>query len=260
MIVPNALRHLRLRMLMARDLLNWREAWAGYMHAAAMPPLRFRNGLVLHHGPGDSAGFLFFEVFANGCYRHGLPRTLAGDVIDVGANIGAFTLDAATRYAPSTVHAYEPDPRTFAVLRHNVEANGLSSRVRVWNEAVAGAPGTLTLWRGEGSIAASTHAAAHHASECCEVPAVTLQTVVERAATRIALLKMDAEGAEADILEGAGTALGAVDRIVAEYHDWLVPDVLPRVERVLRPRFDVRAGHGRRRGSMFTARRRQDGI
>jgi FkbM family methyltransferase len=254
-MVPNVIRRARLQALMARQLDNWREAWSAYSSSAPMPPLRFRNGLVFHSGPGDSAGFLFFEIFVNGCYRRGLPSEPGGDVVDIGANIGAFTLDAASRYPAATVHAYEPDPQTCAVLRRNVEANGLSARVRIWNEAVAGAAGTLRLWRGEGSVVASAHLQASARGEFCDVPAVTLQTVVARTSGRVGVLKMDCEGAEADILEAAGAALDAVDYLVAEYHPVLVPDVVPRIRRALEPSFAVTAEDSRRCGPMIRASR-----
>jgi FkbM family methyltransferase len=214
---------------------------------------------VLHHGARDSAAHLFFEIFANGCYRRGLPGALRGDVVDVGANIGAFTLEAAMRYPAATVHAYEPDPRTCDMLRRNVEANGLSARVRVWNEALAGAPGSLRLWRGDGSIAASAHLPDGVRGEPCDVSAVTFQTALSRTSGRIAVLKMDCEGTEAEILEAAGPALDAVDYLVAEYHCGLVPDVVPRMRRVLDPHFDVTVADGQRCGPMIRARRRAAG-
>jgi FkbM family methyltransferase len=254
-IVLDLVRRTRLQALMARELVNWREAWSAYSSESAMPPLHFRNGLVFHHGPRDSAGFLFFEIFANGCYRRGLPGALRGDVMDIGANIGAFTLDAATRYPAAAVHAYEPDPQTCEVLRRNIEANGLSSRVRVWNEAVAAESGTVRLWRGDGSVVVSAHLAPAERGEPCDVPAVTLQTAVARTSGRIGVLKMDCEGAEAEILEAAGPALDAVDYIVAEYHRALVPEVLPRICRVLEPSFDVIVAEGQRCGPMIRARR-----
>jgi FkbM family methyltransferase len=254
-IVPDIVRRARLQGLMARQLMNWREAWTAYSSQSRMPPLRFRNGLVFHHGPRDSAGFLFFEIFANGCYRRGLPASLTGDVVDIGANIGAFMLDAATRYPAAAVHAYEPDPETCAVLRQNVEANGLSSRVRIWNEAVAGERGTLRLWRGDGSVVASAHLPAALRGEPCDVPAVTLQDVVARTSGRIGVLKMDCEGTEAEILEAAGPALDAVQFVVAEFHSLLVPGVVPRIRRVLEPSFDVSVTEGQRCGPMIRARR-----
>jgi FkbM family methyltransferase len=241
---------------MARQLVNWREAWATYSSGSPMPPLRFRSGLVMHHGARDSAGALFFEVFANGCYRRGLPRVVRGDVVDIGANIGAFTLDAAAHYPAAIVHAYEPDPQTCQVLQRNIDANGLSSRVRIWNEAVAGESGTLRLWRTNGSVFASAHLQGAERGEPRDVPAVTLQTVVARTCGRVGVLKMDCEGAEADILEAAGPTLDAVEYFVGEYHRWLVPDVVPRIRRVLQPSFDVTFAEGRRCGHMIRARRR----
>jgi FkbM family methyltransferase len=255
MKVPGVLRRTRLQVLMARQLVNWREVWDAYSSGTPVSSLRFRNGMVLHQGPRDSGGFLFLEIFANGCYRRGLPPALKGEVVDIGANIGAFTLDAATRYPAAIVHAYEPDPETCAVLRRNIDANGLSSRVRVWNEAVAGKAGSLRLWRGEGSVVVSAHLPAALRGEPCDVPAVTLPTVVARMSGRIAVLKLDCEGAEAEILETAGPGLDAVDHIVAEYHAALVPDVVPRIRRVLEPAFEVIVGEGQRCGPMIRARR-----
>ena len=259
MIVPDVVRRARLHALMARRLVNWREAWTAYSSESRMPPLRFRNGMVFHHGPRDSAGFLFFEIFANGCYRRGLPAALTGDVVDIGANIGAFTLDAAARYGAATLHAYEPDPEACAMLRQNVEANGLSSRVQIWNEAVAGESGILRLWRGDGSVVAGAHLPAAIRGEPCDVPAVTFQTVLARTSGRIGVLKMDCEGAEAEILETAGAGLDAVQFVVAEFHRVLVPSVVPRILRVLEPSFDVGVSEGLRCGPMIRARRKRVG-
>lgn len=252
---PDAIRRARLQWLMAGQLVNWRDAWHAYATAQPMPPLRFRNGSVLHSRPVDSAGAQFFEIFANGCYRRGLPDTLDGDVVDIGANIGAFTLDAARHFRSATVHAYEPDAQTCEVLQRNVEENGLSSRVRIWNEAVSGAPGTLRLWRGDGSITASAYPPAPASGTGSDVIAVTLQTVVARTSGRVGLLKMDCEGAEAEILETAGTALDAIEYLVAEYHPALVPDVVNRMRQALRPAFDVVVSAERRCADLMWAHR-----
>jgi FkbM family methyltransferase len=249
-------RRVRLQALMARQLVNWRDAWRTYSSGVAVHRLEFRNGAVLQGGPRDSAGFLFLEIFANGCYRRGLPVPLSGVAIDIGANIGAFTLDMAMRNPDLTIHAYEPDPDAFAMLLRNIEGNRLSQRVRAWNEAVAGRPGTLQIFRGDGSITASAHLPTAARGDACRVPAVTLQTAVQRCGARIALLKMDCEGSEAEILETGVDALDAIDRIVAEYHPALVSDVVPRIRRVLDPAFDVAFSQGRRCGPMLRAFRR----
>ena len=51
----------------------------------------------------------------------------------------------------------------------------------------------------------------------------------------VALTKIDAEGAEADILDGraSGKTLQRISQFVIEYHDNLCPDALARCQRVL---------------------------
>jgi FkbM family methyltransferase len=257
-IVPVWMRRAQLRAVMARHLVNWREASQAYLDSAPLPTLRFRNGMTLEHGTRDAAAFLFFEVFANRCYRLGLPKTLDGAVIDIGANIGAFTLDCAARYPHVEIHAYEPDPDTCRVLRRNVAANRLEGRVKVWNEAVSATAGPLTLWRGENSAVASAFLA-DRKGEAWLATGVTFETVAGRAGRRIGLLKIDAEGAEAEILEGARALLDSVERVVAEYHEWLVPDVKVRITGVLSPAFDVAFDASGRCGPMVRARRRPNG-
>ena len=142
------------------------------------------------------------------------------------------------------------------MLRRTVEINGLSSRVRIWNEAVAGQAGTLRLWRGDGSVVASAHLQGALRGEARDVAAVTLETVVARTSGRVSVLKLDCEGTEAEILEAAGPALDAVDYLVAEFHRDLVPGVVPRMRGVLERAFEVTVSEGQRCGPMIRARRR----
>lgn len=230
----DAVRRARLRALMARSLTNAGDVWRAYRGGGSVPTLRFRNGQTLEHGPGDSPVFLFFEIFANGCYRRQLRIAPHGTILDIGANIGAFTIDCATRYPEVRVEAYEPNPAAFHMLERNVLANRLSGRVRIYNEAVGAACGTLRLWRSEGSITASAYPAAGDLQGApIEVPMTDLATAIARAG-HVGVLKIDAEGAEADILEGAGDSLRHVDQVVAEYHEARNPGVLSRVEKALR--------------------------
>lgn len=254
MIGSDLLRRARLQFLMARQIVNWREAWSAYSTGAPMPPLRFRHGGVLLNEPRDAAGFLFFEIFANGCYRRQLPATLKGVAVDIGANIGAFALDMAWRYPSLIIHAYEPDPVTYDQLRRNIDANGLAGRVHAWNEAVGGQAGALRLWRNDGSIAASAFRADTTNEASVDVRAVTLGTVVERAGPRVTLLKMDCEGLEVEILESDRAALQRIERVVLEYHPALVPDAVSRIRHALEPEFDVTVDGSGRCGDLIRAR------
>ena len=75
------------------------------------------------------------------------------------------------------------------------------------------------------------------AGDACEeftAPTVSFDEVVARCTEAVELVKIDAEGAEADILEGASTAaLARVRRFVLVYHDSFVTGSLARCERVL---------------------------
>jgi len=254
----NRLRQLRIRVLMARGLSNWREVSAAYSRGAAPPPLRLRTGTVIHHQPGDSPVFLFLEIFANGCYRRRFGRVGHGAIVDIGANIGMFAIDCATRYPHARIHAYEPNPATFHTLERNIAANGLADRVRLFNEAVGRRPGLLRLWQSDGSIAATGYPTADdERSRSLDVPQIDLATVVRRAGGRVGVLKIDAEGAEADILEGApGGVFAGIDQVIGEYHESRVPGVLARSRAALEAAgFTVDARARLRSGPLFHARR-----
>jgi FkbM family methyltransferase len=68
-------------------------------------------------------------------------------VADVGANIGYFTTLFAELVGPhGKVIAFEPDPRTLALLQKNVAERGVGDRVQIVHAAVGSAPGIAPLF------------------------------------------------------------------------------------------------------------------
>jgi FkbM family methyltransferase len=121
--------------------------------------------------------------------------------VDVGANVGYFTLLAASLGA--SVIAYEPTPGVFERLRQNVALNNFT-RVVLVNAAVADQPGTLTLYQSPDDPEANNIFG--EGSHAVEVPSVTLdEDLTNRGVQKIDLLKIDAEGAEPLVLAGATT-------------------------------------------------------
>ena len=218
---------------MARYLRNWREVWRAYRGGSPIPALQFRRGFTLRHGPGDDAILLLHEVFGERAYAR-VGRPAPGIVIDGGANIGAAALDWASR--GSEVHAYEPAPVSRERLAANVAASPFASRIRVFPEALAERSGTIRLFVSEHSVLSSTYPLPAQISPGVEheVPSLSLKDAVVRAGGAVRVLKLDVEGAEGDILAGAdGATLRAVERVVLEYHDHLVPGVRRRCEAAL---------------------------
>jgi FkbM family methyltransferase len=217
-------------------LRNWRAVWAQYRLGGRLPSLRLRNGLIVRHGPGDDPITLLEEVFWRRCYRREITEPRHGVMIDIGANIGLVTLDWATRLPGVTIHAYEPYPPTFSSLISNLKANGLLQKVSLRAEAVGRSGGTMVF----PAVALSSLVSAYrqdakdaksHGSDGARVTTVSLDDVVARCTEgeAISLLKIDTEGAEGEILEGASSStLSRIDQMVIEYHDNLVPQARER--------------------------------
>lgn len=130
----------------------------------------------------------------------------AGDIIDIGANIGIVSVLLARQFPDRTIHAIEPVPNTFETLRKNVAFNGLE-RVRTHRVAIASGPGSLAfnahpLERATARIATAgdTHVQM--------VEATTLDAfVAQHGIGAIALLKVDVEGFETGVFAGATDVL-----------------------------------------------------
>lgn len=129
-----------------------------------------------------------------------------GDVLfDVGANLGAYTMLFAQWTGPAgRVFAFEPAPEPREGLTKLLSVNGLSSRVTLVDAAVSAAEGSV-LFSAEGVDGASRIVCANGHP----VRAVTIDTFCRREGVTPRLIKIDAEGAELDVLRGARETIAA---------------------------------------------------
>ncbi len=192
-------------------------------------PVRMKRGFDLYCR-GDEFLSLWFQLYAD--YE---PRTLdylqarlsADDVfIDVGANLGFFSLSLATQVG-CRCHAFEPNPETFRLLGKSVEINGLGGRVAVHQKAVSSGSGTLDFVDNPSNAGDSfieTEGTAGKAGNRCRVEAVALDGFGElvrelgEAGRRVGAIKMDIQGAEAE-------ALGGMVGIISEHRPILVVEM-----------------------------------
>jgi FkbM family methyltransferase len=151
----------------------------------------------------------YWEIWHEHCYD--CLATNPRCVVDVGANIGAFSLYQTMSQHAERVIAFEPSPEVFARLAKNLELNELTN-VRAVNAAVGDKPGTLAFSQGLMSINDRIDE-----SGTLRVRVVTLDDEL-RDVPSIDLLKIDTEGYEAKVLQGAPDTLKKTRHVVLEMH------------------------------------------
>lgn len=84
------------------------------------------NGLECYVLSREETNYIFSEIFTEQQYiQHGIVVKEGDCIVDVGANIGLFTLFINRLQKHLTVYAFEPIPEIFAVLQENVSLHSL---------------------------------------------------------------------------------------------------------------------------------------
>jgi FkbH-like protein/FkbM family methyltransferase len=228
------------------------------------------NGLEIVHLNRYETDYLYKEIFEDQCYlRHGIRLQDGDTVVDIGANIGLFSLFVMSRCKNSRIYAFEPAPVVHDLLKANCAAYG-SNAVRALNVGVSDKRKTATFTFYEKSSVFS----GFHSDETEDREAI--QTVVrnmlkgesvsgesmeeyvdeltadrlrrrtyecrltsvsdiirENRIDRIDLLKIDAEKSELDIIKGIEDRdWPKISQIVIEIHD-RTREAVKRVEDLL---------------------------
>jgi FkbM family methyltransferase len=207
---------------------NWPVAfrlWLCKLRSGAHPTrvLKMRSGPVFACREGTSDWNTLMEVLVADEYMlafdyiGSLP--LRPIVIDLGANIGLFSLLCVNRNGSAMVDAYEPAPPNCDRFLENLSLNtSLGNRITLHQAAVGPAGGQAKLSYDENAPASANLYKA--AGRRYDVPIVSLKDVLDRTPGRVQLLKIDIEGAEYDLLRDCeGDLWSKVDAIALELHD-----------------------------------------
>lgn len=192
----------------------------GYRHVVRHKQARQPGRFELAEGTTDLEAL--HEVWTRDDYRLRAEHVRGKRVVDVGANVGAFTVLAA-QLGAAEVHAYEPHPANAEVLRRNLATNRVDGRVTVHQAAVTGGahPEGLLL-NGEGGGASLTMPMAGDGAEHTAVVVETVQA--ELVLGDVHYIKLDCEGAEYGILDAVpDSVLEHTERIAMEFHGPAMP-------------------------------------
>jgi FkbH-like protein/FkbM family methyltransferase len=214
------------------------------------------NGLEIVHLNQYETDYLYQEIFENECYlKHGIGLPDGATVVDIGANIGLFSLFVMSRCRSPRIYAFEPAPVAYDLLKANCDAYG--SCAQAFNLGVSDRQGTAAFTFYENSSVFSSF----HSDEAEDGKAIravvrnllkaesvadesaqdyvheltrdrlrrsihqcrltTVSDIIrENQIQKIDLLKIDAEKSELDIIRGiADSDWPKIDQIVVEIHD-----------------------------------------
>jgi len=121
-------------------------------------------------------------------------------IIDIGANMGCFTVYAALTCPNAEIYCFEPEERNFEVLTQNIAINSLEGRVRAFQCAIAASSGDREMAIGESplnSLVPLEACGTHQTVRCTTLRDFFIQNKLET----VDFLKMNCEGAEYEIFE-----------------------------------------------------------
>lgn len=222
----------------------------------ARPRCVLPNGLEIVHLNQYETDYLYKEIFEDQCYlKHGIRLQDGDTVVDIGANIGLFSLFVMSRCANPRIYAFEPAPVVHDLLKANCNAYG--SNVCALNVGVSDKRKTATFtFYEKSSVFSGFHSDETEDREAieavvrnmlksqsvtgesmeeyvqeftadrlrrrtheCQLTSVS-EIIRENQIDKIDLLKIDAEKSELDIIRGIEDRDWAkIEQIVIEIHD-----------------------------------------
>jgi phthiocerol/phenolphthiocerol synthesis type-I polyketide synthase E len=206
------------------ELVHYNRDWPKYLYhrftstQGDNPPLSFalRNGQVI--ALNRDGRFTLNEIYLDRVYDvPGVNLADCRSILDIGGNVGVFSLFAASVAPQAAIYCFEPAQANFGLLMRNVSTNQ-GAHIFPYQMAVGGKCGTGFM---EVQGASVTHALrTAEATGTDKVEVIDMSRVFELAGVeRFDFLKMDVEGAELDILGATSDEqLRRIGAIAMEWH------------------------------------------
>jgi FkbM family methyltransferase len=177
------------------------------------------NRQVLIRCPAtQTLDYIIEDIFVRRVYPF-LPFLQVRDraIVDIGAHVGCASVVFRVLYPAATVFAFEPCRETYGFLESNVARLG---NVRTFNFGLWDRNGTARLYKGTCSSASNSLGSSVRTTKEYEEVQVRSASAVfaQQDIGQVAILKIDAEGAEVPILRDLASHLGRIDSLFIEFH------------------------------------------
>ena len=167
----------------------------------------------------------FKEIFFEDAYFVGQKNKIKNPrptIIDIGANVGFFTMYAISKYPEALIYSYEPIEKNFYQLVRNKDHNS-SKNIKCFNKAVCGHKGEISIsldTKDSFTTSATILGPNDQNMDTMKVPCLGLADIFdENNITECDFLKLDCEGAEFEILYNAPSeCLAKIQQIAMEVH------------------------------------------
>lgn len=213
-----------------------------------MPSVDTSHGLVRGHFQGVAylmkmtpGNYIESSIYLHGMWAPHITELMASylnetgqAVLDIGANVGATSIPLAKRFPGTRFYLFEPHPQVFADLVDNCGINRLANTTPV-NAAVSDrAELRLAFYAQRGSRNMGLSSLRRNADiedhEVIEVAGVRVDDFVAEDSPRIAVIKVDTQGSELDVLRSAQKTIATHRPVVFfEFESEYFPD--PEEER-----------------------------
>ena len=170
-------------------------------------PALTRSLKIFIHGPEDK--FVSRQIRKTGIWEPYETSLVLGFLqsdsvfVDVGANIGYFSIVAASGLGPAgKVIAFEPDPANFRLLLASCALNDVQSRIEAVEAGLSAASGAGHLYLSEDNLGDHQIYAGEGSRESLPIKLYNGSDYLRPRITRMDLLKVDTQGSEYEVMLG----------------------------------------------------------
>lgn len=208
-------------MFFVRMYKNWCTIVSRLMKHRQSTKFVLRNGTVFECPKQNNTLGIIEEIFYNNCYTPNFAIKENDVIVDIGANIGVFSVFAAQK-TKNFVYAFEPVPENFVFLQKNIEANKVGN-VKIFNCGISAKKGTENIDMNGVSGGHFVYGSGKGSEnrKAMEIKVESLRNIMdENNIMEIDMLKIDCEGCEGKIFKSLPLEyLQRIKRISMEFHD-----------------------------------------